>query len=463
MDSAWHRLWECEGSSALRHEIPSDILVQVLTAPLVVSVHGWTLRSCFEQQWLRYLDDLPRDFPLPQTRPPSRILDLFTDGSCLYPSDPACRIAAFSVIHAAPFCLDYPATAFTPLIAQPLAGVIQSAFRAELQAIVAALTVACRFGVWVRIWTDSASAIAVFQKHVLDLVPVNFNSRHVDLISEMVRLTQELGPDKAVLLKVPAHAGKDEFSSEFEHWLIDGNRAADRAAGCANQLRDETFWTLWRDHVTEVHENRKLAAAVRAHMIAVGKIWADHQPQTREPDNVLRLREPKPARPLPCLRWESADPLVLRNPTFVRQFGNQLAEEVCQWISSIRDPGASLQWISWIHLFLSFQRRHGPIAVSKRDGQWKVERGEVAGLANHCRFSLRTKWFRLMVQQFLKGAQVHFVTTTTKPFSQWVCCFRGVLAFQLQADEFVALESVLGQQLGEPATGSGKRLEQLHG
>lgn len=67
------------------------------------------------------------------------VLDIFTDSSCLYPRDPECRVAAFAVVHAAPVQFDYDPSGFKPLIAQPLAGVLESAYRAELQAIVVAL------------------------------------------------------------------------------------------------------------------------------------------------------------------------------------------------------------------------------------------------------------------------------------------------------------------------------------
>ena len=118
----------------------------------MVAVLGWTFT----------------DPPLPEIAPPCPILDLFTDGSCLFPTDPDCRVAAYSVIHAAPFSLDYQQQCFRPLVAQPLAGVIQSAFRAELQAVVVALRIVRKFKVWVRIWSDSSSVISLYQKHVND-------------------------------------------------------------------------------------------------------------------------------------------------------------------------------------------------------------------------------------------------------------------------------------------------------
>jgi hypothetical protein len=114
-------------------------------------------------------------------------------------------------------------------------------------------------------------------------------------------------------------------------------------------------------------------------------------------------------------------------------------------------------------LYISFQWQVGPIAIAKRNGVWEVARGEAARLFNHVKLSVRTKWFRLMLQQFLKDARVCHVTCTTRPFSQWVCCHRGALGFQIRDDVFQRVEEFLHEQLGTPATGSGKLLERVHG
>ena len=463
-DSNWHRLWECPAAAGLRASLPEGCLDLVRLAPPVVSVHGWTLRSSKDVEWWQYLDGLPNDPQLPEVPPPGPILDLFTDGSCLFPTDPDCRVAAYSVVHAAPFCLDYTQACFRPLVAQPLAGVIQSAFRAELKAIVVALRIARKFRVWVRIWSDSGSAIALFHKHVLDCVPVSFNSKHSDLLHEMVHLAADIGPEKIAILKVPAHEDKAAFTTELEHWLLDGNAAADHAARWANQARPPAAWQLWNDHVQSLYANRQLASLVRRHMINVGRLWKDSPgaaPQ-RESDPLV-LRAPRPARVQPALHWNSPDPIVLCKPSFSRLFSPALASDVQRWISSIRDPNVPLRWISFIHLFVSFVRQCGPIDISKQDGHWKIHRGEVARLGNHTKFSLRAKWFRLMLQQYLRDCQVEFVTATVRPFSQWVCCFRGAIGFHLSEAEFRFVEGVIGQQLGSPAVGSGKSLEGLRG
>ena len=464
VDSSWHRLWECAASSDLRGSLPDGFMDLVRSAPQVVSVHGWTLQSPSAVQWLRYLDGLPREPPLPVTPPPGKILDLFTDGSCLFPTDPDCRVAAYSVVHAAPFALDYTKPCFRPIVAQPLSGVLQSAFRAELQAIVVALKITLKFGVWVRIWSDSASVISLYQKHVLDRAPVNFNCKHSDLLQELVGLAADIGHHKIAILKVPAHENKAQYETELEHWLLDGNAAADHTARWANQARAPATWQLWNAHVQSLYENRQLGSLVRRHMINVGRLWKD-SPGGAPPRNLdpLVLGAPRPARVQPALRWTSDDPVALCQPGFERLFDSALASDVQRWISSIRAPEAPLQWISFIHLFISFQRRCGPIAISKTDGQWQIQRGEVARLANHAKFTLRAKWFRLMLQQYLRDSRVEFVTATTRPHSSWICCFKGALGFQFCSDEFHFVEGILRQQLGSPATGSGKSLEGLRG
>lgn len=45
-----------------------------------------------------------------------------------------------------------------------------------------------------------------------------------------------------------------------------------------------------------------------------------------------------------------------------------------------------------------------------------------------------------MLQQYLRDANVHQVTATVRPYSQWVPCFRGSIAFQLSVEEFHFIE-----------------------
>ena len=388
------------------------------------------------------------------------ILDFFTDGSCLFPADPLLRVAAFAVVQSQPFALDYTQRSYVPVVAQPLRGVLQSAFRAELQALVVSLQIACQRRACVRVWTDCASVIACFKRHVVDGMPVKANSRHSDLLAAMVACAGELGPNNVAVLKVPAHAQKTAFVSELDHWLLDGNHAADLAAKWANNARGPDVWRLWNALADQTLVHRRQADLIRGHIAAVGRLLAGDAPNPRGPAQPAVPKPPKPAMNVPVMKWNQPEEVVLQGRTFIKQFGADLARDVQSWISRIRDPQQPLQWISYLHLFASFSIYHGPISIAKRNGTWEVHRSETARLSNHVQVSLRTKWFRLMLQQWLKDARIEFSTCTTRPVSNWVCCFRGVLSFQICSGEYQRVEDYFRSQLGTPAT-SAKALELL--
>ena len=460
LETAFHRLWECPHTGSLRAALPDEFLAEVPSLPTVVSVHGWTQSAGLTFEWLRYLDQLPA--------PPSSvdlpfgglILDFFTDGSCLFPADPLLRVAAFAVVQSQPFALDYTQRSYVPVVAQPLRGVLQSAFRAELQALVVSLQIACQRRACVRVWTDCASVIACFKRHVVDGMPVKANSRHSDLLAAMVACAGELGPNNVAVLKVPAHAQKTAFVSELDHWLLDGNHAADLAAKWANNARGPDVWRLWNALADQTLVHRRQADLIRGHIAAVGRLLAGDAPNPRGPAQPAVPKPPKPAMNVPVMKWNQPEEVVLQGRTFIKQFGADLARDVQSWISRIRDPQQPLQWISYLHLFASFSFYHGPISIAKRNGTWEVHRSETARLSNHVQVSLRTKWFRLMLQQWLKDARIEFSTCTTRPVSNWVCCFRGVLSFQICSGEYQRVEDYFRSQLGTPAT-SAKALELL--
>jgi hypothetical protein len=57
---------------------------------------------------------------------------------------------------------------------------------------------------------------------------------------------------------------------------------------------------------------------------------------------------------------------------------------------------------------LSFQRHQCPWSIIKCDGKWTAETGSLAELANHVRLNVRVKYCRLMLQQYLRDAEVRF-------------------------------------------------------
>ena len=462
VDSIHHRLWHCPATEHLRDVIPHDVQLELDHMPRVVTEHGWILRSPLADAWYQYLATIPREvtFILPGSH--TGILDLFTDGSCLFPRESAYRVASWAVVLAPPFGLSVSQKEYVPVAAQPLAGILQTAYRAELTAVIAAIRFAVQTHAFVRIWSDCLGVIRAFRKYVTEARQVRPNGKNADLLMQLQQVSAQLGSTKIALLKVPAHEDRRLFDSEVERWLVDGNNAVDRAAALANQTRPEAIWNLWSAYVDQVCRNSHVSAWVQSHIVAVGRLWSQSV-CTPEPS------VPPPPRPVrssnrhPTLIWEDPFHLELQCPTFRKFFGTPLAVAVHSWLTSVRDLAQPLKWVSFLQLYISFRRHQGAWYITKEAGKWVAEHGTQAELANHTRLNVRVKHFRLMLQQYFRDAKVRCSCATVRPTSHWIACFRGSVGFHLSQQEFQAVESVFARQLTAPATGAGKVLELLRG
>lgn len=349
-----------------------------------------------------------------------------------------------------------------PVAAQALPGLIQSAYRAELFALTVAVRFALHARCGIRVWTDCQSVIDVFCAHVRDRLPVRANSKHCDLLCLLQQLCADLGPGLIEVLKVPAHLPTGQCSNDLERWLVMGNDLADKTAKQANLNRPAPVWRLREALAEQLSVCRFQADHARAHLVAVGKFWSSSVSQPR--DVLPPAHKPvRVGRQMPTLVWNMPAELVLVGRVFGRTFGVHLADCLARWISRIRDRAAPLRWVSFLQLFISFQKMEGPVHVYKSGGDWHLETGDLARLGNHVSLGLRVKWFRLMFQQYLRDCRVQFCTATVRPFSQWISCFRGSIGFGLSQSIFDQVEGYLASQLREPAIGSGKVLDQLRG
>lgn len=462
VDSLRHRLWECPATAALRDAIPLDVLLEIPSLPSVVTEHGWTLRSPLADAWFGYLADLPVVVSFALPCPSNAILDLFTDGSCLFPCEPAYRVASWAVVLAPPFGLDVDRSHFVPVAAQPLSGLLQTVFRAELTAVIAAIEFATQSSAFARIWTDCQGVIRAYQRYVREARCVRLNGKNSDLLLKLQLVANRLGPGKIALLKVPAHEDRDQFPNDVERWLVDGNNAVDHAAVSANRTRPVHVWNLWSAYVDQTCRSSHVSAWIRSHIVAVGRFWS----QSVSPSPTAVPPPPRPVRRTnrhPALVWEDPYQLALQASTFRKFFGEALIVAVQSWLRCIRDETRPLQWVSYLQLYISFRRHQGAWYIAKRDGKWVAEQGTQAELANHVRLNVRVKHFRLMLQQFFRDAKVRCSCATVRPVSHWIACFRGSVGYQLSQQEFQAVEEVLGRNLTAPATGAGKVLDSLRG
>lgn len=300
-DSAYHRYWVCPSTADLRAQLDSEVVGVIPDLPVVASVHGWTLAPSTETAWAQYLLTLP-PLTVPSTFPSvGPVWDLFVDGSCFWPEHEAFRVAAWSVVVAHPLHLDPNPGACQVLQAQPVVGLSQTAYRAELTALVAALTFVAQSPRWVRIWSDCEAVVNKFHLLTSGKVSVKVNGKHSDLWLEVVRLVEVIDLKHIRVIKVPAHEDITTATTSFDEWICVANSVADRAAKAANRNRVGNFWTLWEHHVGQSLKMRFLGVQIRDHIAAVNMRWVSRF-KDREPSVVLPVRrEPRAVRSPPML------------------------------------------------------------------------------------------------------------------------------------------------------------------
>ena len=188
----------------MRHHVSPEDFAHVAELPEALTCSGWSLHSTTLEAWSAYFahlkaQDLP---PVSWPSTPGNAIDLFTDGSCYDQHCFASRFAGWSVIFASTHDVHEFAGAEV-LDSGVLPGLLQSANRAEIFAIVRALQIAKSFPGLVRLWTDCSSVVRRVRR-LLAGQQLRVNSAQADLWNEVVFLLQDrAGP--AEITHVSAH------------------------------------------------------------------------------------------------------------------------------------------------------------------------------------------------------------------------------------------------------------------
>lgn len=122
-------------------------------------------------------------------------------------------------------------------------------------------------------------------------------------------------------------------------------------------------------------------------------------------------------------RWESIGEVRNIGGVFHRRFAF-LEDRLLRWWNTNTAVNEPVRWISFMHLYLDWQLTFGHPGVILLDGRWFD--GAIAGATPEAyHHNLRTKWWRLMLQQFFKDAGLGVGRATLPPFSSVVYQFVG--------------------------------------
>ena len=220
-DSQTHRHWLCPLFASCRSHLSEEQIRVILELPPVVPNHAWLpdfRKACLE------IPDESHEFAWP-----SNLEDhLFTDGSCLAPTNIACKLASWGVVVGQ--IGDFQ---FLPVSNRFLHGWCQTAARAEIVAATSACLFAWKVNRPCTIWVDNGRVFNKLQRFKQGKCRIGVNQKDADLWGKLAFYVSRLGPLLQSVGKVVSHQDVSEASDEAEEWVYKGNAAADATAANA--------------------------------------------------------------------------------------------------------------------------------------------------------------------------------------------------------------------------------------
>ena len=387
-------------------------------------------------------------------------LDVFTDGSCWYPSQPQLRFASFAIVAACTLTNDS-----WILQASTLPGVLQSAFRAELFACRQVLRWACANKQSVRVWIDCNAVLQKLKRLQTTSVLPSRTTKHSDLWRDIHACLHNEHGVRFVFTKVGAHQPLDICDDTFEEWVFTHNGNADRQASLSNQQRPPDFWSLFHAHQVQVRAVTDINREVQRHLLRVSHAVLQKQKTKEEHPSPQDYLEGNPAvAPRPAHEWTPLPQRALCSLDVRSKFGDRQCQALCEWYWNVLSGSESpAEWISLYQLYIDYMGttgHGGPVVVQHK---WYDPELEPDLVLTPFLFKRRCSWWGRMFREVLDclGAkpQLTFGRPKSHMFSLHTnCCF---IPWPLSRCEIV--ERWVGKHLNHPATRNGDTVNRLPG
>ena len=462
-DSLQHRYFECPHTEDLRlYHAP---LVTTLRADLpdAMVLRSWALLPPTHFAWLRLLDSVPSVVPsLGVPLRPSGWSEVFTDGSCLWQSEPSCRVAAWGAILASSCNRTWNLTHDGVLGAGCLPGLCQTSYRAELYAVGFVLHHAAAGGFRVKIYSDCLGVINRYHQLTAGKVMLKCNSASSDLWAWILQSVDKLGAQHVQLLKTPAHKTIAQARDRKEAWLFWNNQEVDRLAKATNLARDAQFWTLWRQHRQNVLAANFLHDQVVALHVAVAK-RSVHSDEAETLDEVMMPAGPcVSARVFPMKfdvgGWTGGIP-----PSLAQEYGGGLTRRLETWwrARTSAPTAGAVRWITFVHLYTDWQLAFGCPGPVKNGSVWLDAMTRPFLDAGKNSFLSRLKWFRRFLKMFWKTTGQTVALAQCRGEGEAIHSFVNAASIPWDYHAFTGAEHWLLTALGEPCRRGTKMLKQL--
>ena len=311
-----------------------------------------------EKRMRQFLHSIPRNWNFFRTdeHEPTNV-DLFTDGACRRPFK-GHQVAAWAIYHAQQRLV---------LAAAPLAGLQQSIDRAELTAILGAVTWANEHDRNIRLWSDAKALVGTMEM-LLQHPDYPLPDANYDLWSELPERLKERQHLATSCRWVPSHLNLETLEDDFEIWLHQGNDTADKAATAILDNLDPLYTGLQQALEQKYTKYTELISRLRTFYFLVAE--ADEEKAPLEQSNgieehVEALVSAEPLEDTLPLSWRSLCPES--NSRFPTQFFTDVLQQLIDWE---RLPGQLRVWSDAELVFFFLQDVDRKIPVRTDASQW---------------------------------------------------------------------------------------------
>ena len=403
-DSLQHRYFECAHTLDLRQSLAPDVVEHRATLPDAMVLRSWAILPPTHRAWLALLDSVPSTVPAPWTSLSSGWNHVFTDGSCLWQSEPALRVASWAALVATPFAPSWTFTCQGLLGSGWLPGLCQSAFRSELYALAFVLHHASAGGFWVKIYCDCLGVINKYHLLTQGRVSLRVNSANGDLWRWVLDSTCRLGLDKIRLVKIPAHKKIALAKTRQEAWMTWNNNAVDQAARLVNVNRPLQFWTQWQQHACNVFAVRKIyKQVIDLHLAVAQRSVLDETERTLDDHSVSAPRQTREFQMVFDTGLWTGD---VPGP-FAAEYGGGIAGRIVTWwkARTQAEHRGSLQWVTLAHLYIDYQLTWGCPGPIKHGKLWLDATLRPFLDPEKFDFLVRLKWFKRCLKYFWRTSK----------------------------------------------------------
>ena len=427
-DSSFHRHAECKHFETERGDlIPQLGLVEGFEHPCVIH-HGWIPQNPYKAD-LKFVlcNQIPNkafDFEPPLCLDPSiQILDLFTDGSAIYPTNSNLRIASWGVTV-------WTGRNFWPISSGGVPGYHQTSLRGEIWAAISALGFVSRTNMTARVWIDNFTVYSFITENLQGIEHNLDKRKDADLWECLIQQIRQCHTLVSAVIKIKAHSDAEAQEHPVDSWAVEGNQTADRVAAQARTFLPKVLWEIWGKAEEWEKKANPLRQKLHTAIINIG-LKAVTSNQTAQE-----------LRPIGTSQIEvlTIDPnlekLVQLQPEQIpSHFATDEAIPLLQWLKGKIEGDLPITWVSWQQLLVAYQMETGRTGPRNLGRRWRNEDYRIHTVYEYPKY---VTWFPHYIQNLAKSVQIEIEVKHQRPpsfvLAFWTGCIK-VRMSQQQLDE----------------------------